>query len=75
MGSSGLCPTRESLHELARRNAAEIGKGATEMAWALFRPLDEVVAQVKSRTGWDEVERLRDAGRPMAVAPHWAATT
>ena len=39
LGSSGLCPNREALHALARQNAAEIGKGATELAWALFRPL------------------------------------
>src|SRR5262249_46713057 len=39
LGSSGLCPNREALHSMAKRNAAEIGKGATELAWALFRPL------------------------------------
>jgi Kdo2-lipid IVA lauroyltransferase/acyltransferase len=70
LGSSGLCPNRESLHELARRNAAEIGKGATELAWVLFRP-HEVVAQVKSRTGWEAVAKLRAEGRPIVfVAPH-----
>ena len=71
LGSSGLCPNRESLHELARRNAAEIGKGATELAWALFRPLDELVALVKSRTGWEGVAKLRAEGKPIVfVTPH-----
>jgi len=71
LGSSGLCPTREALHAAARRNAAEVGKGATELAWALFRPVEEVVAQVTSRTGWEGVERLRAEGRPIIfVTPH-----
>jgi KDO2-lipid IV(A) lauroyltransferase len=71
LGSSGLAPTRERLHAMARVNAAEIGKGATELAWALFRPLEEVVGTVKSRTGWDAVERLRAQARPIIfVTPH-----
>ena len=71
LGSSGLCPDRESLPMLARRNAEEIGKSATELAWALFRPLDEVVATVKSRTGWDGVQKLRAEGKPILfVTPH-----
>ncbi|HEY2628832.1 MAG TPA: lysophospholipid acyltransferase family protein [Usitatibacter sp.] len=71
LGSSGLCPNRESLHALARRNAAEIGKGATELVWALFRPLDEVVGLVKSRTGWEAVEKLRAEGKSIIYAtPH-----
>jgi KDO2-lipid IV(A) lauroyltransferase len=71
LGSSGICPNRDALHELARRNAAEIGKGATEMAWALFRPLDEVVAQVKGLTGWEGIEKLRAEARPVIfVTPH-----
>src|SRR5262252_5923985 len=52
LGSSGLAPTRERLKEMAKENAREIGKSATELAWALFRPVDEVVGLVKSRTGW-----------------------
>jgi KDO2-lipid IV(A) lauroyltransferase len=71
LGSSGICPNREALHALAKRNAVEIGMGATELAWALFRPLDDIVGLVKSRTGWDGVEKLRDAHRPMIfVTPH-----
>ncbi len=56
---------------MARRNSVEIGKGATELAWALFRPLDEIVALVKSRTGWEGVEKLRAGNRAMVfVTPH-----
>ena len=55
---------------LERANAAEIGKGATELAWALFRP-DEAAARVVRREGWDAVERLRAAKRPILfVTPH-----
>jgi len=71
LGSSGLCPTKDALQALAKRNASEIGMGATELAWALFRPLEDIVALVKSRTGWDEVEKLRAGGRSMIfVTPH-----
>jgi KDO2-lipid IV(A) lauroyltransferase len=48
----------------------EIGKGATELAWALFRAPD-VPALVRSRIGWEAVERLRTANRPIIfVTPH-----
>ena len=48
----------------------EIGKGATELAWALFRAPD-VPALVRSRIGWEAVERLRAANRPIIfVTPH-----
>ena len=71
LGSSGICPNREALHALARMNAAEIGKGATELAWVLYRPLEDVVGLVKSRTGWDDVERLRAVNKPILfVTPH-----
>jgi KDO2-lipid IV(A) lauroyltransferase len=71
LGSSGLCPNREALHALARRNATEIGKGASELAWALFRPLGEIAALMKSRDGWDDVEKLRAQGKPIIfVTPH-----
>jgi Kdo2-lipid IVA lauroyltransferase/acyltransferase len=74
LGSSGLCPNRKALHALARRNAAEIGKSATEMLWALYRSLDDVVAQVKSRTGWEGVATLLDQGKPIIfVTPHLGA--
>jgi KDO2-lipid IV(A) lauroyltransferase len=71
LGASGLCPNREALHALARQNATEIGKGATELAWALFRPLGEIVTLIKARDGWDDVERLRAKGKPVIfLTPH-----
>jgi len=69
--ASGLARTPEDLRRLARENAAEIGKGATELAWALFRPIDEVAATVKEMLGWEAVERLRADNRPIVfVIPH-----
>jgi Kdo2-lipid IVA lauroyltransferase/acyltransferase len=74
LGASGIVPDKPALRRLARANAAEIGKGATELAWALFRPLDEVAAQVRERVGWEAVERLRAARRPIVfVTPHLGA--
>jgi Kdo2-lipid IVA lauroyltransferase/acyltransferase len=71
LAASGLCATPEQLRQLGRANAAEIGKGVTELAWALFRPLDEVTAVVKGLTGWEAVEKLRAEGRPIVfVTPH-----
>jgi KDO2-lipid IV(A) lauroyltransferase len=61
----------EALGRLARENAAEIGKGATELAWALFRPQEEIAETVKDLVGWDAVEALRAKGRPIVfVTPH-----
>ncbi len=41
------------------------------MAWALFRPLKEVVAQVKGHTGWEGVAELRNHRKPVIfVTPH-----
>jgi len=66
---SRVVPAAETMR-LARANAAEIGKGATEMAWALFRA-EDAVARVTERTGWETVERLRREGRPILfVTPH-----
>ena len=71
--ASGIARDPAQLRRLARDNAAQIGKGATEMAWALFRPR-EIVAEVRQRTGWESVERLRDEGRPLLfVTPHLGA--
>jgi Kdo2-lipid IVA lauroyltransferase/acyltransferase len=71
LAASGLCESRADLGRLARENAAEIGKGATELAWALFRPLDEVAGTVKGRNGWEHVERLRAGKRAIVfVTPH-----
>ena len=70
---SGLCPSPEDVTRLGRENAAEIGKGASELAWALFRA-DDAVAKVRDRIGWDEVERLRASNRPILfVTPHLGA--
>jgi KDO2-lipid IV(A) lauroyltransferase len=71
LGASGLCGSAEDVQRLARANAAEIGKGATELVWALFRPIDEVAATVRNRIGWEGVEKLRAEGRPIVfVTPH-----
>ncbi|HEX5129442.1 MAG TPA: lysophospholipid acyltransferase family protein [Usitatibacter sp.] len=57
----------------ARANAAEIGKGATELAWALFRPA-EAIGFVRELDGWEQVERLRAGNRPIVfVTPHLGA--
>jgi KDO2-lipid IV(A) lauroyltransferase len=67
---SGLCPTPRDVRRFAHKNAAEIGKGATELAWALFRP-EAAAGTVRERHGWDGVEKLRAAGRPIVfVTPH-----
>jgi Kdo2-lipid IVA lauroyltransferase/acyltransferase len=67
---SGVAADGAALRRLARANAAEIGKGASELAWALFRA-DEAAALVRERVGWEAVERLRSAGRPILfVTPH-----
>jgi KDO2-lipid IV(A) lauroyltransferase len=71
LAASGLCESREDVLRLARENAAEIGKGATELAWALFRPIDQVASKVAAREGWEDVEALRAARRPIVfVTPH-----
>ena len=71
LSASGLCATREDVKRLAWLNAAEIGKGATELLWSLFRPLDQVAGMVKERRGWDAVEKLHAAGTPIVfVTPH-----
>lgn len=70
LAASGLCPTPQALRRCARRNAIEIGKGATELAWALFRAGD-AVTRVREVRGWEAVEALRAAGRPILfVTPH-----
>ena len=71
IASSGIAASRAEVRTLAWANAAEIGKGATELMWALFRPLDEVAALVRERRGWEAVARLRAANRPIVfVTPH-----
>jgi Kdo2-lipid IVA lauroyltransferase/acyltransferase len=71
LAASGLAPSSDDVRRLAKANAAEIGKGATELVWALFRPIDEVAATVVDRVGWEGVEKLRAAGRAIVfVTPH-----
>jgi KDO2-lipid IV(A) lauroyltransferase len=67
---SGLFATPEDVRRIAHENAAEIGKGASELAWALFRA-DDVPPLVVRRIGWEAVERLRAEKRPIIfVTPH-----
>jgi KDO2-lipid IV(A) lauroyltransferase len=69
--SAAIAPAERPLGAFARANAAEIGKGAAELAWALYRPVEEVAGLVKELDGWEEVERLRAGGRPLIfVTPH-----
>ena len=71
LGASGVVTGGQDLKRLARENAAEIGKGATELLWALFRPTGDVAAKVVRRTGWEGVEKLRAANRAIVfVIPH-----
>jgi KDO2-lipid IV(A) lauroyltransferase len=70
LGASGLCGPNAEIGRPARENAAEIGKGATEIAWALFRSA-EAVGLVRRLHGWEHVERLRAGERPIIfVTPH-----
>jgi KDO2-lipid IV(A) lauroyltransferase len=70
LSQSGLCANPSDVRRIAYENAAEIGKGATELAWALYRSA-EVDALVRQRHGWDAVEKLRAAHRPIVfVTPH-----
>jgi Kdo2-lipid IVA lauroyltransferase/acyltransferase len=71
LARSGLAASPGDVRRMARENAAEIGKGATELVWALSRPTDEVAAKVVRRIGWEGVERLRAANTPIVfVIPH-----
>lgn len=71
LGASGLATSDDDLRRLARENAAEMGKGVTELAWALFREPGEVVATVVGEDGWPAVEKLRGNGRAIIfVTPH-----
>jgi KDO2-lipid IV(A) lauroyltransferase len=71
LARSGLAPTGDDVRRMGRENAAEIGKGATELIWALFRPAGEIASKIVRTTGWESVERLREAKRPIVfVIPH-----
>jgi Kdo2-lipid IVA lauroyltransferase/acyltransferase len=68
VAASGVAPGDPG--KFARANAAEIGKGATELAWALFRH-EDVVRLTHAGPGWGEVQRLRSGSRPIIfVTPH-----
>jgi KDO2-lipid IV(A) lauroyltransferase len=70
LAASGVCGPGVEVRPRARENAAEIGKGATELAWALFRSRD-AIALVRRLHGWEQVERLRAGERPIIfVTPH-----
>ncbi len=70
LAQSGLYPASNEAGFAARENAGEIGKGVTELAWALFRS-DEVPDLVVKRIGWESVERLRAENHPIIfVTPH-----
>ena len=69
--SASIVPAERPLGAVARANAAEIGKGAAELAWALYRPVEEVAGLVRELDGWEAVERLRAGGRPLIfITPH-----
>jgi Kdo2-lipid IVA lauroyltransferase/acyltransferase len=71
LAASGLVHGDGEVRRLVRENVKEIGKGASELAWALFRRPEEVCALVRSLDGWEEVERLRAGSRPILfVIPH-----
>jgi KDO2-lipid IV(A) lauroyltransferase len=71
--ASGLAASPAEVTRMARANAGEIGKSATEIAWALFRPGD-VAGLIRERIGWDDVMRLRAGDRPILfVTPHLGA--
>ena len=68
--ASGVARDAAEVKRIARQNASEIGKCATEIAWAMFRPT-EIAAEVRERVGWECVERLRSEGRPILfITPH-----
>jgi KDO2-lipid IV(A) lauroyltransferase len=69
--TAGIAGDGDALRALARNSAAEIGKGAAELAWALFRPVEQVSALIRELDGWEAVERARANGRPLIfVTPH-----
>ena len=69
--TAGIAPDETALARLVRDNAAEIGRGAAELAWALHRPVEEIAGLVKELDGWEAVQRLRDEGRALLfVTPH-----
>jgi len=52
-------------------NAAETGRMMLELPFVWLRPLDEILGRIVEVKGWEKVEALRAAGRPMvALTPH-----
>lgn len=69
--TAAIAPDDAGLRRLARENAAQIGMGAAELAWALYRPVEQVAGLVTELDGWESVQRLREGGRPLIfVTPH-----
>lgn len=53
------------------RNAAETGRMIFELPYVWLRPHEAVLDHVIEVRGWEQVEALRQAGRPMiALTPH-----
>lgn len=63
----GECPNGQML----RDNARETGRMMFELPYVWQRPLEDVLSKVIEVKGWEQVEALRAAGRPMlALTPH-----
>ena len=63
----GRTPTPEELGNVAK----ETGRMMLELPFVWQRPLDETLGHIVEVVGWDKVEALRAAGRPMiALTPH-----
>ena len=68
---SGLCRDEAGVQRLSRESAAEVGKGVTELAHALMRPIDEVAGRVVECRGFEAVAAARAEGRAVIfVFPH-----
>jgi KDO2-lipid IV(A) lauroyltransferase len=69
--ASALAAGEDDVRRMARENAAQIGMGATELAWVLFRPPGDVARKVVDEVGWEAVGKVREDKRPVIfVTPH-----
>lgn len=60
-----------TFRRVLRNNVAEMGKSLAELPWVWLRPLDQVVASVRSCHGWEMVEAARAEGRGIIfLTPH-----
>lgn len=67
----GLALGREPSFGELWRNAIETARMMLELPYVWLRPLEDVLSQVVEVQGWEKVEALREAGRPMvALTPH-----